>query len=56
MRLAPVAGGGAFARSRRGAEKSAVPNRFGAIAYHRTTWSRGLSYDKARERDASSRR
>jgi len=35
------------------AKQSAVPNRFGAIAYHRPTQSWGLSYDKARARDAS---
>jgi hypothetical protein len=35
------------------AKQSAVPNRFGAVAYHRETQSWGLSYDKARARDAS---
>jgi Domain of unknown function (DUF4189) len=35
------------------AKKSAVPNRFGAIAYHRPSQSWGVSYDMARERDAS---
>jgi len=35
------------------AKQSPVPNRFGAIAYHRPTESWGLSYDKARARDAS---
>jgi hypothetical protein len=35
------------------AKQSAVPNRFGAIAYHRASQSWGISYDKARERDAS---
>ena len=35
------------------AKQAAVPNRFGAIAYHRPTQSWGLSYDKARARDAS---
>jgi len=34
-------------------KKSAVPNRFGAIAYHRASRSWGVSYDTARERDAS---
>ena len=34
-------------------KKSAVPNRFGAIAYHRASQSWGVSYDTARERDAS---
>jgi len=34
-------------------KKSATPNRFGAIAYHRASQSWGISYDKARERDAS---
>ena len=33
-------------------KKSAVPNRFGAIAYHRATNSWGVSYDMARSRDA----
>jgi hypothetical protein len=35
------------------ANPSAVPNRFGAIAYHRESQSWGLSYDKAKARDAS---
>ncbi len=35
------------------ASQSAVPNRFGAIAYHRASQSWGVSYDKARSRDAS---
>ncbi|HTP63211.1 MAG TPA: DUF4189 domain-containing protein [Burkholderiales bacterium] len=35
------------------AKQSAVPNRFGAVAYYRPTQSWGLSYDKARARDAS---
>ena len=35
------------------AKRSAVPNRFGAIAYHRASQSWGVSYDFARERDAS---
>jgi hypothetical protein len=35
------------------AKKTAVPNRFGAIAYHRASQSWGVSYDKARARDAS---
>ena len=35
------------------AKQSAVPNRFGAIAYHRASQSWGVSYDKARARDAS---
>ena len=35
------------------AKPSAVPNRFGAIAYHRATQSWGASFDMARERDAS---
>jgi len=34
-------------------KKSAVPNRYGAIAYHRASQSWGVSYDTARERDAS---
>ena len=35
------------------AKQSAVPNRFGAIAYHRASQSWGVSFDKARARDAS---
>ena len=35
------------------AKQSAVPNRFGAIAYHRASQSWGVSYDKAHARDAS---
>ena len=35
------------------AKQSAAPNRYGAIAYHRESQSWGLSYDKARARDAS---
>ena len=35
------------------AKQSAVPNRFGAIAYHRASQSWGVSYDTARARDAS---
>ena len=35
------------------AKQSAIPNRFGAIAYHRATQSWGVSYDTARARDAS---
>lgn len=35
------------------AKQSAVPNRFGAIAYHRASHSWGVSYDLARARDAS---
>ena len=34
-------------------KQSAVPNRYGAIAYHRESQSWGLSYDKAKTRDAS---
>lgn len=34
------------------AKQSAVPNRFGAIAYHRASQSWGISYDAARARDA----
>ena len=32
---------------------STVPNRFGAIAYHRASQSWGVSYDAARAREAS---
>lgn len=35
------------------ARQSAVPNRFGAIAYHRASQSWGVSHDYARARDAS---
>ena len=35
------------------ARQSAVPNRFGAIAYHRTSQTWGVSYDQARAREAS---
>jgi hypothetical protein len=35
------------------ANKSAVPNRYGAIAYHRESQSWGASYNKAQARDAS---
>jgi hypothetical protein len=35
------------------AKQSSVPNRFGAIAYHRPSQSWGVSYDTAKERDAS---
>jgi hypothetical protein len=35
------------------AKQSAIPNRYGAIAYHRESQSWGLSFDKARARDAS---
>lgn len=34
------------------AKQAAVPNRYGAIAYHRASQSWGLSYDTARARDA----
>jgi hypothetical protein len=35
------------------AKQSAVPNRYGAIAYHRATQSWGVSFDKPRARDAA---
>jgi hypothetical protein len=35
------------------AKQSTVPNRFGAIAYHRASQSWGVSYDTPRARDAS---
>lgn len=35
------------------AKQSAIPNRFGAIAYHRASQSWGVSYNTARARDAS---
>jgi ribosomal protein L12E/L44/L45/RPP1/RPP2 len=42
-----------FISSVEAAKQSAIPNRFGAIAYHRASQSWGVSYDKARARDAS---
>jgi hypothetical protein len=42
-----------FVDAAEAAKKSATPNRFGAIAYHRASHSWGVSYDFARERDAS---
>lgn len=35
------------------AKQSSVPNRYGAIAYHRATQSWGVSFDKPRARDAA---
>jgi hypothetical protein len=35
------------------AKQSAVPNRFGAIAYHRASQSWGVGYNYARARDAN---
>lgn len=35
------------------ARQSAVPNRYGAIAYHRESQSWGVAYDKPRARDAA---
>ena len=35
------------------AKQSSIPNRFGAIAYHRASESWGVSYDTVRARDAS---
>src|SRR5689334_18686002 len=35
------------------AKQSSIPNRFGAIAYHRESQSWGVSFDKARARDAA---
>jgi uncharacterized protein DUF4189 len=35
------------------AKRSSIPNRFGAIAYHRASQSWGVSYDTVRSRDAS---
>jgi hypothetical protein len=35
------------------AKPSAVPNRFGAIAYHRESQSWGVAFDKPRARDAA---
>ena len=37
----------------KGAKRSAEPNRFGAIAYHRDTQSWGVGYNHARARDAN---
>jgi hypothetical protein len=35
------------------AKQSPIPNRFGAIAYHRASQSWGVSFDAAKARDAS---
>ena len=35
------------------AKQSSIPNRFGAIAYHRESQSWGVSFDKTRARDAA---
>ena len=35
------------------ARQSSIPNRFGAIAYHRESQSWGVAYDKSRARDAA---
>ena len=35
------------------AKQSATPNRYGAIAFHRASQSWGVSFDKARARDAA---
>ena len=48
-----AAAAAAFGTTATKAKRSAVPNRFGAIAYHRASQSWGVSYDFARERDAS---
>jgi hypothetical protein len=37
----------------KGGKRSAVPNRFGAIAYHRASQSWGVGYNHARARDAN---
>ena len=37
----------------KGAKRSAEPNRFGAIAYHRASQSWGVGYNHARARDAT---
>ncbi len=42
-----------LAVSAHAARPSAVPNRYGAIAYHRASQSWGVSYDQLRARDAS---
>ena len=42
----------AFAETKTG-KRSAAPNRFGAIAYHRDSQSWGVGYNQARARDAS---
>lgn len=38
--------------SAQAAKQSPVPNRYGAIAYHRASQAWGVSYDTARARDA----
>jgi hypothetical protein len=35
------------------AKQSSIPNRFGAIAYHRASQSWGVAFDKSRARDAA---
>ena len=35
------------------AKQASIPNRFGAIAYHRESQSWGVAYDKSRARDAA---
>ena len=42
-----------FVLSAEAAKQSGIPNRFGAIAYHRESQSWGVSFDKARARDAA---
>ncbi len=42
----------AFAETK-GGKRSAEPNRFGAIAYHRASQSWGVGYNHARARDAN---
>jgi len=50
--VAQVAFTPAFADTK-GGKRSATPNRFGAIAYHRASQSWGVGYNSARARDAN---
>ena len=43
----------ASAETKKGGNRSAEPNRFGAIAYHRASQSWGVGYNHARARDAN---
>ncbi len=43
----------AIAETQKDSKRSATPNRFGAIAYHRASQSWGVGYNFARARDAN---
>ena len=53
MRWLPALCAVLAALSAEAATKSATPNRFGAIAYHRASQSWGVSYDKTQAREAA---